>query len=198
MVPFLKLYLNSVNNTSCPRVYTLLRLCSSLCFATKGMSVVAATNVVVDTPPRNARRGKGKIYWRAVSFFTELYWPVSSSRFPFLLAGFSRAFLLVSLLDPISNLPLPVLGAVLVLPRWNILDFDADWFYQRERDREGRREERGVEIGTGLEIILILVRARNYLLGIAVIRNNDWCEIFGFFWTRKIEISTRFQDFGIF
>lgn len=31
----------------------------------------------------------------------------------------------------------------------------------RERDREGRREERGVEIGTGLEIILILVRARN-------------------------------------
>lgn len=67
-----------------------------------------------------------------------------------------------------------------------------------ERDREGRREERGVEIGTGLEIILILVRAKNYLLGIAVIRNNDWCKIFGFFWTRKIEISTRFQDFAIF
>lgn len=31
---------------------------------------------------------------------------------------------------------------VLVLPRWNILDFDADWFYQRETEKgEGRREE---------------------------------------------------------
>lgn len=160
MVPFLQLHLNSVNNTPCPRVYTLLRLCSSLCFATKGMSVVAATNVVVDTPPQR-RRGKGKIYWRAVSFFTELYWPVSSSRFPFLLAGFSRAFLLVSLLDPISNLPLPVLGAAFLYCLVEISSILTRIDSTRERDREGRREERGVEIGTGLEIILILVRARN-------------------------------------
>lgn len=142
MVPFLQLHLNSVNNTPCPRVYTLLRLCSSLCFATKGMSVVAATNVVVDTPPSQRRRGKGKIYWRAVSFFTELYWPVSSSRFPFLLAGFSRAFLLVSLLDPISNLPLPVLGAAFLYCLVEISSILTRIDSTRERQRREKGGER--------------------------------------------------------
>lgn len=159
MVPFLKLYLNSVNNTPCPRVYTLLRLCSSLCFATKGMSVVAATNVVVD-PPLEERKRKNLLARRFL-FHRAL---LAGLLLPFSL--FTRRIFegvsprLVAWPDFQPSSPRSW-RRVLVLPRWNILDFDADWFYQRERDREGRREERGVEIGTGLEIILILVRARN-------------------------------------
>lgn len=72
MVPFLKLYLNSVNNTPCPRVYTLLRLCSSLCFATKGMSVVAATNVVVDPPLATEERKRKNLLARRFLFHRAL------------------------------------------------------------------------------------------------------------------------------
>lgn len=67
----------------------------------------------------------------------------------------------LSLLDPISNLPLPVLGAAFLYCLVEISSILTRIDSTRERDREGRREERGVEIGTGLEIILILVRARN-------------------------------------
>lgn len=127
---------------------------------------VAATNVVVDTLSSQRGRGKGKIYWRAVSFFTELYWPVSSSsssssRFPFLLAGFSRAFLLVSrcltrFLQPSSPRSWRrVYCLVEISPILTRIDST------RERERERRGGERGIEIGTELEIILILVRARN-------------------------------------
>lgn len=126
---------------------------------------VAATNVVVDTFSSQRGRGKGKIYWRAVSFFTELYWLVSSSssssRFPFLLAGFSRAFLLVS--RCLTRFPQPssprswrrVYCLVEISPILTRIDST------RERERERRGGERGIEIGTGLEIILILVRTRN-------------------------------------
>lgn len=197
MVPFLKLYLNSVNNTSCPRVYTLLRLCSSLCFATKGMSVVAATNVVVDTPPRNGGEEKEKFIGAPFPFSPSFIGRSPPPVFPFYSPDFRGRFSSSRCLTRFPTFLSPFLA-----PRSCIASLKYPRFWRGlilpERDREGRREERGVEIGTGLEIILILVRARNYLLGIAVIRNNGWCEIFGFFWTRKIEISTRFQDFAIF
>lgn len=197
MVPFLQLYLNSVNNTPCPRVYTLLRLCSSLCFATKGMSVVAATNVVVDTPPRNGGEEKEKFIGAPFPFSPSFIGRSPPPVFPFYSPDFRGRFSSSRCLTRFPTFLSPFLA-----PRSCIASLKYPRFWRGlilpERDREGRREERGVEIGTGLEIILILVRARNYLLGIAVIRNNDWCEIFGFFWTRKIEISTRFQDFGIF
>lgn len=197
MVPFLQLYLNSVNNTPCPRVYTLLRLCSSLCFATKGMSVVAATNVVVDPPLATEERKRKNLLARRFLFHRAL---LAGLLLPFSLftrrifEGVSPRLVAWPDFQPSS----PVLGAAFLYCLVEISSILTRIDSTRERDREGRREERGVEIGTGLEIILILVRARNYLLGIAVIRNNGWCEIFGFFWTRKIEISTRFQDFGIF
>lgn len=197
MVPFLQLYLNSVNNTPCPRVYTLLRLCSSLCFATKGMSVVAATNVVVDTPPRNGGEEKEKFIGAPFPFSPSFIGRSPPPVFPFYSPDFRGRFSSSRCLTRFPTFLSPFLA-----PRSCIASLKYPRFWRGlilpERDREGRREERGVEIGTGLEIILILVRARNYLLGIAVIRNNGWCEIFGFFWTRKIEISTRFQDFGIF
>lgn len=197
MVPFLKLHLNSVNNTPCPRVYTLLRLCSSLCFATKGMSVVAATNVVVDTPPRNGGEEKEKFIGAPFPFSPSFIGRSPPPVFPFYSPDFRGRFSSSRCLTRFPTFLSPFLA-----PRSCIASLKYPRFWRGlilpERDREGRREERGVEIGTGLEIILILVRARNYLLGIAVIRNNGWCEIFGFFWTRKIEISTRFQDFGIF
>lgn len=197
MVPFLQLHLNSVNNTPCPRVYTLLRLCSSLCFATKGMSVVAATNVVVDTPPRNGGEEKEKFIGAPFPFSPSFIGRSPPPVFPFYSPDFRGRFSSSRCLTRFPTFLSPFLA-----PRSCIASLKYPRFWRGlilpERDREGRREERGVEIGTGLEIILILVRARNYLLGIAVIRNNGWCEIFGFFWTRKIEISTRFQDFGIF
>lgn len=197
MVPFLQLHLNSVNNTPCPRVYTLLRLCSSLCFATKGMSVVAATNVVVDTPPRNGGEEKEKFIGAPFPFSPSFIGRSPPPVFPFYSPDFRGRFSSSRCLTRFPTFLSPFLA-----PRSCIASLKYPRFWRGlilpERDREGRREERGVEIGTGLEIILILVRARNYLLGIAVIRNNGWCEIFGFFWTRKIEISTRFQDFAIF
>lgn len=197
MVPFLQLHLNSVNNTPCPRVYTLLRLCSSLCFATKGMSVVAATNVVVDTPPRNGGEEKEKFIGAPFPFSPSFIGRSPPPVFPFYSPDFRGRFSSSRCLTRFPTFLSPFLA-----PRSCIASSKYPRFWRGlilpERDREGRREERGVEIGTGLEIILILVRARNYLLGIAVIRNNGWCEIFGFFWTRKIEISTRFQDFAIF
>lgn len=197
MVPFLQLHLNSVNNTPCPRVYTLLRLCSSLCFATKGMSVVAATNVVVDTPPRNGGEEKEKFIGAPFPFSPSFIGRSPPPVFPFYSPDFRGRFSSSRCLTRFPTFLSPFLA-----PRSCIASLKYPRFWRGlilpERDREGRREERGVEIGTGLEIILILVRGRNYLLGIAVIRNNGWCEIFGFFWTRKIEISTRFQDFAIF
>lgn len=195
MVPFLQLYLNSVNNTPCPRVYTLLRLCSSLCFATKGMSVVAATNVVVDPPLATEERKRKNLLARRFLFHRAL---LAGLLLPFSL--FTRRIFegvsprLVAWPDFQPSSPRSW-RRVLVLPRWNILDFDADWFYQRETEKgEGRREE--LRLVRGLKLFWFSLERG--ILGIAVIRNNGWCEIFGFFWTRKIEISTRFQDFGIF
>lgn len=90
----MQLYLNLVQQF-CTRVHSsVFRFVSQR----KGwLSLPRQTSSSILSPQRGWR-GKGKIYWRAVSFFTELYWPVSSSssRFPFLLAGFSRAFLLSS------------------------------------------------------------------------------------------------------
>lgn len=195
MVPFLQLHLNSVNNTPCPRVYTLLRLCSSLCFATKGMSVVAATNVVVDTPLATEERKRKNLLARRFLFHRAL---LAGLLLPFSL--FTRRIFegvsprLVAWPDFQPSSPRSW-RRVLVLPRWNILDFDADWFYQRETEKgEGRREE--LRLVRGLKLFWFSLERG--ILGIAVSRNNGWCEIFGFFWTRKIEISTRFQDFAIF
>lgn len=195
MVPFLQLHLNSVNNTPCPRVYTLLRLCSSLCFATKGMSVVAATNVVVDPPLATEERKRKNLLARRFLFHRAL---LAGLLLPFSL--FTRRIFegvsprLVAWPDFQPSSPRSW-RRVLVLPRWNILDFDADWFYQRETEKgEGRREE--LRLVRGLKLFWFSLERG--ILGIAVSRNNGWCEIFGFFWTRKIEISTRFQDFAIF
>lgn len=140
MVPFLQLYLNSINKIlpvhaftrsygSVPRFVSRRKECLSLPRQTS-------------SSPLATRRGKGKIYWRAVSFFTELYWPVSSSRFPFLLAGFSRAFLLVSLLDPISNLPLSVLGAAFLYCLVEISSILTRIDSTRERQRREKGGER--------------------------------------------------------
>lgn len=139
MVPFLQLYLNSVNNTPCPRVYTLLRLCSSLCFATKGMSVVAATNVVVDPPLERKRKNllaRRFLFHRALLADLLLPFSLFTRR---IFEGVSPRLVAWPDFQPSSPRSW---RRVLVLPRWNILDFDADWFYQRETEKgEGRREE---------------------------------------------------------
>lgn len=96
MVPFLQLHLNSVNNTPCPRVYTLLRLCSSLCFATKGMSVVAATNVVVDTPPRNGGEEKEKFIGAPFPFSPSFIGRSPPPVFPFYSPDFRVSLRLVA------------------------------------------------------------------------------------------------------
>lgn len=160
MVPFLQLHLNSVNNTPCPRVYTLLRLYSSLCFATKGMSVVAATNVVVDTPPRNGGEEKEKFIGAPFPFSPSFIGRSPPPVFPFYSPDFRGRFSSSRCLTRFPTFLSPFLA-----PRSCIASLKYPRFWRGlilpERDREGRREKRGVEIGTGLEIILILVRARN-------------------------------------
>lgn len=196
MVPFLQLYLNSVNNTPCPRVYTLLRLCSSLCFATKGMSVVAATNVVVDTPPRNGGEEKEKFIGAPFPFSPSFIGRSPPPVFPFYSPDFRGRFSSSRCLTRFPTFLSPFLAprsciASLKYPRfWRGLILP-----EREIEKgEGRREE--LRLVRGLKLFWFSLERG--ILGIAVIRNNGWCEIFGFFWTRKIEISTRFQDFGIF
>lgn len=140
MVPFLQLYLNSINNTPCPRVYTLLRLCSSLCFATKGMSVVAATNVVVDTPPRNGGEEKEKFIGAPFPFSPSFIGRSPPPVFPFYSPDFRGRF--VSLLDPISNLPLPVLGAAFLYCLVEISSILTRIDSTRERQRREKGGER--------------------------------------------------------
>lgn len=73
----------------------------------------------------------------------------------------------LSLLDPVSTTFLSAFLAPRVLPRWNIPDFDADWFYQRESEGEEREELRLVRGSK-----LFWFSLERGILGIAVIRNN--------------------------
>ena len=148
----MQLYSNSINNFPCPRVYTPWKEC--LLPRQTSSSILS---------PRNGGEEKEKFIGAPFPFSPSFIGrspppPPPPPVFPFCSPDFRGRFSSSLVAWPgFHNLPLRVLGAACIAS----LKYPRFWRGLILPEREWRGGERGIEIGTGLEIILILVRARN-------------------------------------